>query len=68
MFWTEELVREKLPTVSVEVYKGDTYHDCRVIGRQNKFATVVTNNGLNLGEWSWASIAHSLNNNTLLQG
>lgn len=68
MIWTEELVREKLPTVSVQVYKGETYHNCWVIGRQCKFATVVTNTGLVLGEWSWASIAHSLNNNTLLQG
>jgi hypothetical protein len=58
MFYTVELVKEKLPGVSVKV--GNKVYKGRVMGRKNKYATVHTKAGS--FEFTWLSITRAVNN------
>ena len=64
--WTTNSVRAALPDVEVQL-RGEILVMGRVYGRENRFATVVTQtlNPLSL-EYAWSTIARSLNTNTPL--
>ena len=69
--WDEKSVRENLPDVKVKM--GETILDCHVRGRLNQFASVSTKidpstgkGGDYIGDWSWAAVARSLNNQSPL--
>lgn len=69
-YWTEERVREELPTVKVKLIMTDKVVKGKVKGRNNRFARVVVKLG---GEekvmhYKWGTVVVALNKGTHLWG
>lgn len=61
MKWDIEKVKNELPTVSV--LHGCRHYECKVLGRLNPYATVVSFASGQSCEFSWNTIVRALNGN-----